>query len=82
MAHCYSVSLQIGDTEQEICTLVPGNGDLRDEVAAAQKEDRSPRKPTDEEIDRALAFHLKHHRHDAPDDRKRTLIERDRREED
>jgi len=64
MSHCYSVGVNIDGKEQEVCTIVPGNEDLGKHVYEAEKNKTKPRNPTKEEINRAIEYHFKNHKHE------------------
>lgn len=61
MSHCYSVGVEMGGQERDICTIVPGNEELSKHVHEAEEKKTKPRAPTKEEIDRAIDYHLKQH---------------------
>jgi hypothetical protein len=61
MSHCYSVGVNVGGAEKEICTLVPGNEDLAKHVKEMEATGGKTREPTNEEVDRAIDFHLNNH---------------------
>ena len=66
MSHCYSVGVNIDGKEQHVCTLVPGNEGLSRHVRDMERLGQPSRKPTPEEIDRAIKHHQSQHPVDIP----------------
>lgn len=57
MAHCWSVTVDLDGRERKICTThVPGNEALSRDIDAGR-----PRRPTDEEIARAVEWWRRTH---------------------
>jgi len=52
MSHCYSVGVNINGEEREVCTThVPGNEGLSRDIELGK-----PRKPTKDEVNRAIDY--------------------------
>ena len=62
MPHCYSIGMNIGGSEKEICMLVPGNEDLAKRVRDAESSGGAKPDVSAEETSRAVDFHLKRHK--------------------
>jgi hypothetical protein len=59
MSHCYSIGVRIEGKEKEICLVVPKNKRIKEEL----DKDKAP-KPTPQEVDNAIEYHLNLHKHE------------------
>lgn len=62
MSHCFSVGVTIDGENRDICSLVPGNEDLARRVRDMESGKGEKPKPSDEEVRRAIEYHLNQHR--------------------
>ena len=55
MSHCYSVGVNVAGEDKEVCLVVPGNEDIKQDV----EKGRTPT-VTKEHVNRAVDYYLKH----------------------